>query len=372
MEDQGNNQATGGASIRRPVERVAAEQWTLQEAAEELSARSNGLRDMREWAAWLESRTEANVFSTIGGVVKADDVNSALDADPDRYWRSCHPRLPSTKLADDGTIGWFDGSLHADHWFQMTTVSPREAASLLCCIDPLDDTSEPERITTDKTNPDDFKLLRRVFSDAEVSDGSGRPLVDWIEVAKWRRCKFHSWAEQYLAARQRLGLPVARSSSDVMSRQNVPQAVAHADTNQEIARSTASPPPKSEPAPVVAGASDDVEPAQAAPVVPRNPQEIPGVTESAFDVVIPPWTVKKPTRFHRYMRPLYELVQRWHDSGKGAPPTSFDVLGEWREKRPAEIEKFNDFDFDCDGKTVNKRALREAIRRIAITPKTTR
>ena len=160
------------------------------------------------------------------------------------------------------------------------------------------------------TSPEDFKLLLRVFLDAESSAGASRPLIGWIEVAKSRQCKHHSWVTQYLTARERLGM-------------------------------------------VVVGLDGGALPA--APATGKAPGNF-------------GWTVNKPTRFHGYTWPLYIVVQRWHEAGQQAPPSAFDVLQAWRGELPAEIERVLLDGFDCDGKNVATSALKQAIRRMTSTP----
>lgn len=94
-------------------------------------------------------------------------------------------------------IAWYDETLNASLWMGRKSISPHDAAMLLCRLDPLDSDSDPLLISTDKTTPDDFKRLLLVFKDEGVN---GRPLVDWLETAKDSRLKFHGWITDYLSA----------------------------------------------------------------------------------------------------------------------------------------------------------------------------
>jgi hypothetical protein len=95
-------------------------------------------------------------------------------------------------------IAWYDVTLNASLWMARKNISPHDAAMLLCRLDPLDSDSDPLLISTDKTTPDDFKRLLLVFND---EGGDGRPLVDWLEIAKDSGLKFHSWITDYLSAK---------------------------------------------------------------------------------------------------------------------------------------------------------------------------
>lgn len=183
------------------------ERWTLKDAADELSKRSHAWETPNtpnEWLAILEKGVTEGLLQPQGGEVLADDVNALLDAHPERWTSSA--RLPVARL--ETTVIRSNVSMHAADWFVMEAVSPKDAASLLCQSDPMDERLEPENTTTDETGPGDFRLLHRVFLDVERSDPGCRTLLEWLKIAKARGCKYHSWVDRYLEARGQLGSPV--------------------------------------------------------------------------------------------------------------------------------------------------------------------
>lgn len=211
LKDVKNPGARAPESVREAAERRTAERWTLGEAAAELSAQSSGVMSPHDWIAILEKLVPAEVLQSPGGEMQADKVNALLEADP--RWRSSTPRLPSAKQTNEHMVGFWDYSMHAADWFDMAAVTPREAASLLCQSDPLNDKANPENNTNDETGPDDFRLLLRVFSDVAQSAPKDRTLIEWFTIAEARRYKHHSWIDQYIEARARFGFPVVPTNA---------------------------------------------------------------------------------------------------------------------------------------------------------------
>lgn len=188
------------------IARRAAERWTLKEAAAELSEQSMSIRGSDIWLAFLKKLVPKELLHPQHADVQADELNALLDAHP--RWKAIGtPRLPSAKKTNEHTAGYWDAVMHAAYWFEMAALTPREAASLLCQSDQLDDKADPENVTNLETGPDDFKLLLRVFLDVERSDSGCRTLMEWLKIAEVRRCKHHSWIGQYLEARKQLGFP---------------------------------------------------------------------------------------------------------------------------------------------------------------------
>jgi hypothetical protein len=104
------------------------------------------------------------------------------------------------KQAAEELVGWYDGALDAMTWWGLGSVTPREAAMLLCRFNPHDDKLDPLVITTDETAPDDFKRLLRVFEDVEQGQPQARTLIDWHNVARNRQLKYHSWIDVFRQA----------------------------------------------------------------------------------------------------------------------------------------------------------------------------
>jgi len=179
------------------------EMWTAKDAAIELSRHSRWAMGPDDWLAILERLAPAGTFHSADVQMRADDVNALLEADPSLRWSTA--RLPSARQSYRETVVWWDDCMHAADWFAMAAVTPREAASLVCQHDPLDANADPERQTNLETEPDDFALALRVFEDEHSKSPRHRTLVEWIEIAKSRTCKCHSWMSEYLEARARLG-----------------------------------------------------------------------------------------------------------------------------------------------------------------------
>ena len=188
-------------SLCRAAERLENGSWTLDEVAFEL------IVSQREIQKWLKSKAKDGALHVADGEVNADDVNALLDADA--RWKFNTPRVPSGRQVDVNTAAWWDHAMHAVHWLGLPTVSPTHAASVLCRVDPIDNDLDPLRITTDETDPEGFRLLVGLFSSIDESAPDARSLLDWFDIATARRYKVHTWLQQYLDARMRLGFPVA-------------------------------------------------------------------------------------------------------------------------------------------------------------------
>ena len=63
------------------------------------------------------------------------------------------------KQAAEELVAWYAVTLDAMTWWGLGSVTPREAAMLLCRVNPHDDKLDPLVITSDETAPDDFKRL---------------------------------------------------------------------------------------------------------------------------------------------------------------------------------------------------------------------
>lgn len=108
--------------------------------------------------------------------------------------------LPSAQDGAEQIVGWYDQILDASYWLVRTQVTAREAATLLCNQNPLDDSSDPLLLSTDETNPLDFKRLLRVFNEAAELDVKPRTLMLWLDLANQNGLKYHSWIDEYIAA----------------------------------------------------------------------------------------------------------------------------------------------------------------------------
>jgi hypothetical protein len=186
----------------RPSE-TEDQSMTLEEAAAELADRAHQTRDQQFWMDWLQGRIESRELALRDGRVDPEDVNNLLRADPVLGRGTIRLASPIQDAIDE--VGWFDSTMHADQWVAMASVSPREAASLLCQCDPLDANTDPALTSNRETSPADFSLMVRVFEDEATKSAGPRALTDWMDVARSRGCRVHSWLQTYLSAVELLG-----------------------------------------------------------------------------------------------------------------------------------------------------------------------
>ncbi|MBP7484852.1 MAG: hypothetical protein KA781_06050 [Aquabacterium sp.] len=91
-------------------------------------------------------------------------------------------------------------------------------------------------------------------------------------------------------------------------------------------------------------------------------------TIKSESIKTPGWSLKRPTRFQGYRKPLYDLLKAAHASGKPLP-TARDVLDEWKETRPTDVYEITDsglkyYDPHGDPKPADLDAIRKAIARL--------
>lgn len=119
-----------------------------------------------------------------------------------------------------GIVAWYDMTLNVRTWWSLSSVTPREAAMLLCRLDPHDDTLSPLSVTTDETSPDDFKRLLRVFEDVAHAQPRDRRLNEWHDIAHDRELKYHSWIVAYRQALTKSGHMVDGAISEEADKKN--------------------------------------------------------------------------------------------------------------------------------------------------------
>ena len=108
---------------------------------------------------------------------------------------------PSPKEAADGTIGWFDQTMGANHWFSLSDVEPDRAAMLLCQHDPNSETLEhAKQCTNDITGPQDLLRLQQRFEDLAKCKPQHRTLLQWLDFARRSKLRYHPWIDQYVEA----------------------------------------------------------------------------------------------------------------------------------------------------------------------------
>jgi hypothetical protein len=103
--------------------------------------------------------------------------------------------------AAGASLGWYDETMDAAHWADLSDVTPAEAAMLLCRFDPnAESQAVASEHSTDETVPGDFRKLQRRFEDLARSEPRARKLRDWYDAAKHMRLKHHSWVREYFDA----------------------------------------------------------------------------------------------------------------------------------------------------------------------------
>ena len=99
----------------------------------------------------------------------------------------------------------------------MQNVTPKEAAMVLCRLNPLKD-EDPERIYVDgdETSPHRYRLLLRVFEGVASTLPKPRMLVEWRTIAQQHNLRYHSWIDDYadaIEARAAMGAPAEEGVS---------------------------------------------------------------------------------------------------------------------------------------------------------------
>jgi hypothetical protein len=107
----------------------------------------------------------------------------------------------SLKRAPERKMAWLDITLDAAFWWQRASVSPHEAASLLCQFNPLDCSCDPLNTKNEETGPDDYNKVLRAFDELHSTKPALRRLQDWLGCAKDQELKYHSWIDDYAKAR---------------------------------------------------------------------------------------------------------------------------------------------------------------------------
>lgn len=114
------------------------------------------------------------------------------------------------------SIGWWDATLDAHYWWAMKDVTPRDAAMVLCGLNPLSPhDQQPERTYTDgdESWPIRYGVLLRGFEGEARAVSKRRTLVDWLGVAKQLGVSCHSWVDEYSRVRKAIGEPLPIDST---------------------------------------------------------------------------------------------------------------------------------------------------------------
>jgi hypothetical protein len=138
------------------------------------------------------------------------------------------------QLAEE-IIGWHDETLDAGVWWQRKSINPRDAAMLLCGLNPHDkdpdkDTviftddrtkinSERKAADFDRITHDDFQRLLLTFEDelhngiAKADVAQPRTLSQWRNLASNSKLKYHPWIDKYEQSMQYLSVDESESGS---------------------------------------------------------------------------------------------------------------------------------------------------------------
>lgn len=147
---------------------------------------------VKQLAAWLKERNAQWTLHTLA---------EALGPDMAPFAMKLAVQESATRDDSRDPLGWWNVTLGASFWWRRESVSPREAAMLLCRLNPLkEDEAEPESTTTDETTPHDFLVLLRLFEDAAATKPKHRRLRDWLAIAREEPAKYHSWVDEWVAA----------------------------------------------------------------------------------------------------------------------------------------------------------------------------
>ncbi|MFA7241915.1 MAG: hypothetical protein WC091_17515 [Sulfuricellaceae bacterium] len=95
---------------------------------------------------------------------------------------------------------WYDCSMDARTWWGLQDIAPREAAMLLCRLNPLEcEREDPERIYVDddKLSPKRYRLLLLTFEDVAKVTPQARTLSQWLGIARDKQLQYHPWIDEY-------------------------------------------------------------------------------------------------------------------------------------------------------------------------------
>ncbi|OHC70114.1 MAG: hypothetical protein A2045_16580 [Rhodocyclales bacterium GWA2_65_20] len=94
-----------------------------------------------------------------------------------------------------------DGSMNARTYFDMPDVMPRDAAMVLCRLNPLK-TEDPENINVDgdESSPARYRLLLAMFESVARASPKPRRLMEWRAIAQEHGLRYHEWVDKYVKA----------------------------------------------------------------------------------------------------------------------------------------------------------------------------
>ncbi|MDC6177538.1 hypothetical protein [Ralstonia solanacearum] len=115
-------------------------------------------------------------------------------------------------------------SMHAEHWWDLESVTPEEAASLLYGVDPHDKQRDPSSATwPHETGLSEHAVILRTLEGAERIEPRHRALAQWLQIARDRGLKVHSWIGEWLTASGK-GMRSTPPPSDATAEASQPSA----------------------------------------------------------------------------------------------------------------------------------------------------
>lgn len=106
---------------------------------------------------------------------------------------------PALAATPENIHAWWDLSMDASLWWRRQAVRPRDAAMLLCGMNPLAE-GEPEITTTSHTGPRDFARLLAAFDDVDRAAPQPRSLDAWLQIAQHQGLTYHPWIDEWHSA----------------------------------------------------------------------------------------------------------------------------------------------------------------------------
>lgn len=173
----------------------------------------------KSWDDLPEEQRQAwgEVIGSLGGYV--NDVGKSWKEKPPAIRQSVaadHDYQHDPKLKAERVVGWWDATMNARYWFSVQDIAPREAAMLLCRLNPLEpEGQDPERILVDgdAKSPSRYRFLLESFEREAKATRHQRTLLAWRDLAEKKGATCHPWIEEYMTAREALGEPLAMDSN---------------------------------------------------------------------------------------------------------------------------------------------------------------
>jgi hypothetical protein len=206
-----------GIELRITPHGNGPEFWTLENAAAAIQEQLNWHDDTRrEFQDQMQEAVKAGALialdphtclpsrseevRTYWEYVTPDTVNAWL-TDLKAPYRWSKPETSIRPAPNDDPeyfVEWYDQTLDAAAWLGYGAMTPREAAMLLCELNPHDEAVNPLNVANLHTNPEDYKKLLRKFEDSAATNSVTRVLTDWLDIAESAGLRYHPWLGKYL------------------------------------------------------------------------------------------------------------------------------------------------------------------------------